>query len=491
MFKRRRLAMLAAGLLIACNGSEQPDGGSAGQTGTGGSEDSGGAASSDGGTAMADDSGTTSDGSSGSGDSPADSTGGDESDSSSETGDVPVNCGDGIVDPEELCDDGNAVDGDGCDADCTAPSGAVLWEIHEPNVAGERRSGDGVALDTDGNIYVSGTVASAGTSRAYLRRYDAAGEMQWEVEYDEVPDVTRTIDVALGPDGQPTIAGGHWIEDPGIVAGFVATFSDEGVPQWSEAGHMSAGTHVDVWERVAVDTDGSIVLCGMAAATASDTVAWVRKLDAAGIWQWTWTGDSVSDREPGARVSGCGIGADGEIALGGAASPSTSELWTGRLDSGGTPIWTDADEPGDGQGGFFDALAVGPDGESYVAGFFQAGAGVFQTRLERRDADGSVAWSQSYPNDAAGDRTYDVAVHADGSLTLTGLVSGAGTDGFVRRVGPQGQPLWDEAVTAGDDLDERLRSVAVDAASGAIVAVGTADNADNASSGLWLRRFAP
>jgi cysteine-rich repeat protein len=28
-------------------------------------------------------------------------------------------CGDGIVDPGEGCDDGNSIDGDGCEADCT------------------------------------------------------------------------------------------------------------------------------------------------------------------------------------------------------------------------------------------------------------------------------------------------------------------------------------------------------------------------------------
>ncbi|MBI5486991.1 MAG: DUF4215 domain-containing protein [Deltaproteobacteria bacterium] len=32
---------------------------------------------------------------------------------------VPVTCGDGVADPGEACDDGNAVSGDGCEADCT------------------------------------------------------------------------------------------------------------------------------------------------------------------------------------------------------------------------------------------------------------------------------------------------------------------------------------------------------------------------------------
>ena len=31
-------------------------------------------------------------------------------------------CGDGVLDPGEACDDGNTVDGDGCQADCTWPA---------------------------------------------------------------------------------------------------------------------------------------------------------------------------------------------------------------------------------------------------------------------------------------------------------------------------------------------------------------------------------
>src|SRR5439155_501294 len=49
-------------------------------------------------------------------------------------------CGDGVVDSDEECDDGNQTDGDGCAADCTA----------EPGVCGNRVVEDGEECD-DGN----------------------------------------------------------------------------------------------------------------------------------------------------------------------------------------------------------------------------------------------------------------------------------------------------------------------------------------------------
>jgi len=33
----------------------------------------------------------------------------------------PPMCGNGVIDPGEQCDDGNAINGDACEADCTLP----------------------------------------------------------------------------------------------------------------------------------------------------------------------------------------------------------------------------------------------------------------------------------------------------------------------------------------------------------------------------------
>lgn len=43
--------------------------------------------------------------------------------------DVPPNCGDGVLDLDEECDDGNRAGGDGCDAACAAEDTSETWEI--------------------------------------------------------------------------------------------------------------------------------------------------------------------------------------------------------------------------------------------------------------------------------------------------------------------------------------------------------------------------
>jgi cysteine-rich repeat protein len=38
-------------------------------------------------------------------------------------------CGDGTLDPFELCDDGNLIDGDGCESDCRPPACTLAWDV--------------------------------------------------------------------------------------------------------------------------------------------------------------------------------------------------------------------------------------------------------------------------------------------------------------------------------------------------------------------------
>src|SRR6266699_16317 len=65
---------------------------------------------------------------------------------------IPPNCGDGKVDPDEECDDGNRVGGDGCSAACKVESGMPrcgdgILETGEACDDGNTIGGDGCTAD--------------------------------------------------------------------------------------------------------------------------------------------------------------------------------------------------------------------------------------------------------------------------------------------------------------------------------------------------------
>jgi cysteine-rich repeat protein len=58
-------------------------------------------------------------------------------------GAVETSCGDGVLDPSETCDDGNAIDGDGCQRNCTSPGcGNGIVESGEACDDGNLANGD-------------------------------------------------------------------------------------------------------------------------------------------------------------------------------------------------------------------------------------------------------------------------------------------------------------------------------------------------------------
>src|SRR5213078_4988716 len=71
-----------------------------------------------------------------------------------------VTCGNGRLDPDEMCDDGNNRSGDGCPADCKDPCGDGVLDPGEVCDDGNTVDGDGCAADCgsrDGAFVLSPT----------------------------------------------------------------------------------------------------------------------------------------------------------------------------------------------------------------------------------------------------------------------------------------------------------------------------------------------
>lgn len=93
-------------------------------------------------------------------------------------------CGDAAEDPGEECDDGNVVDGDGCNADCVG-SGKVLWSVTAAGDAGEDDVGRGITRLAGGGLAVIGDLHwSTGGSDIWIGRYGEDGEEVWSTRVE-------------------------------------------------------------------------------------------------------------------------------------------------------------------------------------------------------------------------------------------------------------------------------------------------------------------
>ncbi len=117
-----------------------------------------------------------------------------------------VVCGDGLVQGGEACDDGNAKDGDGCNSDCRV-SGAIVWE-HPLGYDGRAY---GVDVGADGTLYVAGSISGAYTTAWAAGLSGADGAVEWTYELPPTNGAASNVfrDVTTGRGGELVLGGQH------------------------------------------------------------------------------------------------------------------------------------------------------------------------------------------------------------------------------------------------------------------------------------------
>lgn len=377
-----------------------------------------------------------------------------------------------------------------------APPAVLNWTRQFGTVAEDYASG--VAVDAAGRAFVSGSTfgalegTSAGGLDAFLRAFDADGGLRWTRQFGgSETDIGR--DVAVDAVGRPVVVGITATALAGTHAGgndaFLRAYDAEGdlrwERQWGTAGNDSASD-------VAVDAAGRVVVAGpttgaLEGVHAGGSDAFVRVYDASGVVLWARQfGTSGNDAAGGVAVDGAG-----RVYVAGYVSGALEGIHAGSFDvfvraydADGGVLWTRQFGTASLDEAY--ALAVGPDGGVLVVGRTggvlpgATGAGGQDAFVRAYDADGGVRWTHQFGT-AGQDWAFGVAVDGAGGVVVVGRTEGAlaGTqagngDAFVRAYDAEGTERWTRQFGTGSE--DGLSDVAVDAARRAI-AVGYTEGA--------------
>ena len=313
--------------------------------------------------------------------------------------------------------------------------------------------GHGVAVDGSGNVYVTGNfegtvdfgagnVTSNGSYDVYVTKYNSAGAHQWTTTFGGT-GYDHASGVAV--DGSGNV----------YVTGYFNNTVDFG------AGNVNAGDDPD---------------------------AFVTKLNAAGVHQWTNTfGGTGNDIGRGVGVDGSGNVYTSGYFVGtvdfGAGDVTSNGSWDGfvtKYNAAGAHQWTTT-FGGTGNSDYSYGLAVDGSGNVYSTGSFRDtvnfGAGnvtsagdtdVFVTKL---NSAGAHQWTTTFggTDDQSG---FAVAVDGSGNVHVTGrfvgtvnfgagdVTAAGGEDAFVTKLNSSGAHQWTTAFSSTSA--SRGQSVAVD-----------------------------
>jgi len=353
-----------------------------------------------------------------------------------------------------------------------AADGSQQWFV---TIAGSGASNDdakGAALDTLGNIYITGTTGTYPNYNIMTVKLTPTGTESWRRIYE-------------GPDGKADVPAGIAVDEAGnaYVTGYITyangltdfvtmkNLSGTGLPVWTvirigEGGGNDAPTAI----ALGPGTNPSVFVTGYSARQYLDDYCTV-KYNNSGVEQWASFYNHTGNGPD--QATAIAVDAAGDVYVTGksatAAPPSGFNQYATVKYNGstGAQSWVTRYT---GQGGHSIPTAIALGSSSvYVTGGSQRTAGDDDyATIAYNASTGSQQWAARF-NGAAGkaDDAVDVTVLDDGKVAVTGTSVDANDKGdfLTLRYSDDGSEEWANSYNSPYDNDEAAKSLAIDSQS--------------------------
>ncbi len=320
---------------------------------------------------------------------------------------------------------GTGIFNDFGDAVAVAPDGSVYW------------GGTFTALATfDGGANPDGQLQAVSDFDAFVAKYSAGGDLLWvrsvgSAEQDTGEGLAADADGVYfaGGFGGTVTVGGETLVSAGSTDAFLVRYDADGGVTWAVRG---GGTESDKMYDVDLAPGGGAVAMGQFAGvaifgafplqSAGRTDAFAVRYDASGAEEWAaQVGANGSEFGRGVAVAPDGSSYltgsfENTILVGGDVLQSAgfSDAFVAKLDAAGDAVW--GRRAGGSSFDFGEAVAANADGNAYAAGYVN-GSGTFST------TSGTEPYATAGGNDG-----FLAAYDADGSLLALNLVGGTNRD---------------------------------------------------------------
>jgi len=386
-----------------------------------------------------------------------------------DTGVVP--CGNGRLEDDEACDDGNHVNGDGCNNDCTI-SATLVWEYRSGLKSDD--SFEGVASTADGTIFAVGArfIAEGMQDRWVAKFQDQA--LVWEKTYDH-GQFEKAFAVAVH--GSVVYVAGA-ASPLGNNDAWLGQLDLNGKIIWED--EFDSGFGDDFVTNLSATPEGDVVAAGVISLNGGLAATWTRRYGADGEVQWTREvpilAKALFSIGPGVVVTA------EQVVVGSYRAPQPGQL-TAILfaypPSGGEPVFM-VDLP---TNGAVFGVASEPSGGLALA--LQDMADGFV--INATTSAGKLSWSSK---DCVGEAGVAAAIDSQGDIVVIGRGAGAiGTNIRLCKFSADGDLRWGKDIDGGL-ADDRGHAVAI-LPDDRIVATGRMWAGETERSDAWLAVFTP
>lgn len=332
-----------------------------------------------------------------------------------------------------------------------------------------------IALDGSGNVYVAGWSLGLVSTDFVILKYNAAGSLQWEQRYDG-PGMgyDAPYGIALDSLGNVFVTGVSAGTDTGDDYTTIK-FNSSGQQQWVKR-YNGSGNGYDVAQALAVDSFGNVTVTGYSTDITGLGDCVTVKYDANGHRLWAKRINN-GGTDYGTAVTTDAVG--NVYVTGGTTGPGTNiDYLTLKYDSSGHTQWAAAySSPGS---NWDEGRSVGVDaaGNVYVTGVlaFSEGGSTDDFGTIKYDSAGVEQWVQIYDGPAhIADEAFSIAVDPDGNSYVVGYGNGlsSGTDITTIKYDTAGVQQWLQAYNGPANNTDTGFDIGIDTAGNVYVSGGS------------------
>jgi len=303
--------------------------------------------------------------------------------------------------------------------------GIEQWVARYNGPGGRGDRANGIATDSFGNVYVTGSSASSGIypyNFDYATiKYDSSGVQQWVARYDSPGNYDDEASALVIDDLRNVYVTGISASDYATVK-----YNSEGIEQWA-AGYDGPGNRVDEANAIAIDALGNVYVTG------SSPYSWLSpenpdyatiKYNNLGIEEWVVRYNGPGNADDMAQ----GIVLDdlGNVYVTGSSDssgiyPYNFDYATIKYDSSGVQQWV---ARYNGTGDFRDygnAITIDSAGNIYIVGESEGSGTMLDYATIKYNNSGVEEWVARYEGPGGRiDEAKAIAVDSSGNVYITG-----------------------------------------------------------------------